>query len=71
VDSKLWDTLQQTYELQLANDYLTTQFPTEQSVDEIRESANGHFLKRPETIHNNKTKIVIHHTAEDYSALLT
>ncbi|MCX6822972.1 MAG: N-acetylmuramoyl-L-alanine amidase [candidate division SR1 bacterium] len=71
VDSKLWDTLQQTYELQLANDYLITQFPTEQSVDEVRESANGKFLKWPETIHNNKTKIVIHHTAEDYSRLLT
>lgn len=71
LESKLRDTLQQTYQLQLANDYLITTYPNEQSTDEVRESVNGKFLKRPESIHNNKTKIVIHHTADDYSALLT
>lgn len=71
VDSKLWTALQETYQLQLANDYLITTYPNEQSTDEIRESANGKFLKWPESIHNNKTKIVIHHTAEDYTVLLT
>jgi hypothetical protein len=70
-DSKLWDTLQQRYQLQLANEYLTTMYPTEQSTDEIREIVNGKFLKWPESIHNNKTKIIIHHTAEDYTPLLT
>ncbi|MEI7563816.1 MAG: hypothetical protein WCJ39_09670 [bacterium] len=69
--SKLWSTLQQTYELQLANDYLVSTFPTEQSVDDVRESFNGNYLKRPESIHNNKVKIIIHHTAEDYTPLLT
>lgn len=71
LESKLRDTLQQTYQLQLANDYLATTYPNEQSVDAVSESFNGKFLKRPESIHNNKTKIVIHHTAEDYTPLLT
>lgn len=71
LESKLRDTLQQTYQLQLANDYLIATYPNEQSTDELRESVNGKFLKWPEGIHNNKTKIVIHHTASDYTSLLT
>ena len=69
--SKLWDTLQQNYELQIANDYLLSAFPTEQSVDALYESENGNFLKWPESIHTNKAKIIIHHTADDYTSLLT
>jgi len=70
-DSKLWNLLQQRYQAMMATDYLTSTFPDEQSVDEIHESYNGNYLKWPESIHNNKTKIVIHHTAEDYTKLLT
>lgn len=70
-ESKLWQTLQQRYQLQLANEYLIATYPQEQSSDVVRESANGKFLKWPETIHNNKKKIIIHHTAEDYSLILT
>jgi len=70
-DSKLRDALQQRYQAMMATDYLTNTFPDEQSVDEIHESYNGNYLKWPESIHNNKTKIVIHHTAEDYTKLLT
>jgi len=69
--SKLWDTLQQNYELQIANDYLVTTFPGEQSVDALYESENGNYLKWPESIHTNKVKIIIHHTADDYTPLLT
>lgn len=62
---------QQIYEGQMATDYLITNTPTEQVVDEYRESSSGNYLKRPESIHKNKSKIIIHHTADDYSALLT
>ncbi|MEI6672508.1 MAG: hypothetical protein WCL02_04045 [bacterium] len=45
--------------------------PDEQTVDEYRESSSGHFLKWPESIHKNKSKIIIHHTADDYTSLFT
>ncbi|MEI7919515.1 MAG: hypothetical protein WCH65_04910 [bacterium] len=45
--------------------------PDEQVVDEYRESSSGKYLKWPESIHKNKTKIIIHHTASDYSSILT
>lgn len=62
---------QQIYEGQMATDYLITNTPTEQVVDEYRETSNGNYLKWPESIHNKKTKIIIHHTAGDYTELLT
>lgn len=59
------------YQWQMATDYLISITPDEQIVDEYRESSNGNFLKWPESIHKNKSKIVIHHTASDYTSLLT
>ncbi len=59
------------YQGQMATDYLLTTTPDEQIVDEYRESSNGNYLKWPESIHKDKSKIIIHHTADDYSALLT
>lgn len=55
----------------IATEYLLDTTPTEQVVDEYRESSDGNFLKRPESIHTNKSKIIIHHTAEDDTSLLT
>jgi len=69
--SQLWDVLQQRYMLQIANDFLVTSYPDEQKVDAVHEQYNGKYLKWAEGIHLNKTKIIIHHTAEDYTALLT
>ncbi|HMS91065.1 MAG TPA: N-acetylmuramoyl-L-alanine amidase, partial [Candidatus Absconditabacterales bacterium] len=59
------------YQGQMATDYLISTTPNEQIVDEYRESSNGNFLKWPESIHKNKSKIIIHHTASDYTSLLT
>ncbi len=67
-----WGQLSQTaYQGQIATDFLIEKTPNEQIVDEYRESSNGHFLKWPESIHKNKNKIIIHHTADDYTAILT
>jgi hypothetical protein len=55
----------------MATDYLISTTPNEQVVDEYRESSSGNYLKWPESIHKNKSKIIIHHTADDYTALLT
>lgn len=66
-----FDEKQQEYEGQSATDYLLSLTPDEQLVDEYRESSSGNYLKWPESIHKNKSKIIIHHTASDYSSLLT
>ncbi|MCX6824220.1 MAG: peptidoglycan recognition family protein [candidate division SR1 bacterium] len=59
------------YQGQMATEFLLEQTPNEQTVDEYRESSSGNFLKWPESIHKGKSKIIIHHTADDNSALLT
>lgn len=59
------------YQGQMATDYLLEKTPTEQTVDEYREISSGNFLKWPESIHKNKSKIIIHHTADDNSSLFT
>lgn len=61
----------QDYEGQAATDYLISVTPAEQTVEEYRESSNGNYLKRPESIHKNKSKIIIHHTADDNTSLFT
>ena len=61
----------QEYEDQAATDYLISTTPTEQTVEEYRESSNGNYLKWPESIHKNKSKIIIHHTADDNASLFT
>lgn len=62
---------QQSYEATTATEYLIERTPTEQTVEEYREKSNGNYLKWPEAIHKDKNKIIIHHTAGDYSNLLT
>lgn len=62
---------QAIYQWQIATEYLLEKTPNEQLVNEYREESNGNFLKWPESIHFNKTKIIIHHTADDSSSLLT
>lgn len=59
------------YQGQMATEYLLEKTPTEQIVDEYRESESGNFFKWPESIHKAKSKIIIHHTADDNTALLT
>jgi len=59
------------YETQMANDYLVSKYTSEQTVDEVRYEYLGNYLKRPESIHTNKAKIIIHHTAGDYTSLFT
>ncbi len=59
------------YQGQMATEFLLEKTPKEQTVDEYRESSSGNFLKWPESIHKGKSKIIIHHTADDNSALLT
>jgi len=61
----------QEYESTTATEYLIEKTPKEQIVHEYRETSNGNYLKWPEAIHNNKSKIIIHHTAMDYTNILT
>ena len=62
---------QTAYQGQMATEFLLEKTPNEQKVDEYRESSSGNFLKWPESIHKGKSKIIIHHTADDNTALLT
>lgn len=59
------------YENTMATDYLVSNYAKEQTIDEVRYEYLGNYLKRPESIHRNKNKIIVHHTAGDYSPLLT
>jgi len=68
---KFFDIQRQQYQSEIATEYLIETTPNEQIVDEYRESSNGNYLKWPESIHKNKNKIIIHHTASDYTSLLT
>jgi hypothetical protein len=61
----------QSYEASTATEYLIERTPTEQTVEKYSEMSNGHYLKWPESIHEDKNKIIIHHTAGDYTDLLT
>lgn len=67
---KFFDLQRRQYEAEMATDYLLRVTPEEQKVDEYRESSNGNYLKRPESIHINKNKIIIHHTANDNTSML-
>ncbi len=68
---KFFDLQRQQYQSEIATEYLIETTPSEQTVDEYRESSNSNYLKWPESIHKNKNKIIIHHTAGDYTSLLT
>ena len=71
IDSESGQLLETGSQGQVATDFLLTQTPNEQIVNEYRESSSGYFLKRPESIHTNKSKIIIHHTADNNTSLLT
>jgi len=68
---KYIDRQRQSYEAATATEYLIARTPSEQVTHEYREMSNGNYLKWPEAIHNDKNKIIIHHTAMDYEKLLT
>lgn len=68
---KYLDKQRQSYEATTATEYLIARTPNEQIVHEYRETSNGNYLKRPEAIHTTKNKIIIHHTAMDYTNILT
>lgn len=59
------------YEKDMANDYLATKYASEQTIDDVHYEYLGNYLKRPESIHNSKIEIIVHHTAGDYTSLLT
>ncbi len=59
-----------SYETSMANDYLITEYASEQNIDEIRYEYLGNYLRWPESIHKDKMKIIVHHTASDYKELL-
>ena len=63
------DELAQT-ERSMANDYLISNYASEQNIDEIRYEYLGNYLKWPESVHKNKIKIIIHHTAGNNAELL-
>lgn len=65
------DKQRQVYEAETATEYLIDVTPQEQTVEEYREMSDGNYLKWPESIHKNKNKIIIHHTAMDYTDILT
>ncbi len=65
------DSQRKLYEATTATEYLISRTPEEQITHEYREMSNGRYLKWPESIHNTKNKIIIHHTAWDYTDILT
>ncbi len=67
---KFFDIQRQQYQSEVATQYLLDTTPTEQTIDEYRESSSGNYLKWPESIHLNKNKIIIHHTANDNTSMI-
>ena len=68
---QFFDIQKQEYQGQVATDFLIQTTPDEQIVDDYLESSNGYYLKWPESFHVHKSKIIIHHTADDNTSLLT
>ncbi|GHW02632.1 hypothetical protein AGMMS50249_4180 [candidate division SR1 bacterium] len=46
--------------------FMRTNFPNDRSYDKTNSTLDGHTLIYPDQINNNKTKIVVHHTATTY-----
>lgn len=57
------------YKSQMANDYLKENYGQEIDLDWSNYESDWNYLLRPEYIHQNKTKIIVHHTASDISNL--
>jgi len=56
------------YEKSMRNDYLQTNFSDEQKVDKVVYQNGLNYLKRPQSYHYEKNKIIVHHTAGDTSS---
>ncbi|HKL43815.1 MAG TPA: N-acetylmuramoyl-L-alanine amidase [Candidatus Absconditabacterales bacterium] len=61
--------IEKSYHSQMANDYLKQHYFDEIDLDWTNRDYNGDELRWPEYHKNNKTKIIVHHTASDNSIL--
>ncbi len=59
---------QAEYERLMRNDYLQTNYSNEQKVDKVVYQNGLNYLKRPQSYHYEKNKIIVHHTASDSSS---
>ncbi|MDD3262515.1 MAG: N-acetylmuramoyl-L-alanine amidase [Candidatus Absconditabacteria bacterium] len=59
---------QTEYERLMRNDYLQTNYSNEQKVDKVVYQNGLNYLKRPQSYHYEKNKIIVHHTASDSSS---
>lgn len=67
--SKYLSIKEQEYKSQMANDYLRSNYWNEIDLDWTKYESDGNYLRWPEYIKNNKTKIIVHHTASDNTIL--
>lgn len=56
------------YEQTMRNDYLQSNFPEEQKVNDVVYQLGKNYLKWPQSYHYEKNKIIVHHTAGDTSS---
>lgn len=61
----------ENYKSESINEYLDKKYSDEQSIDRKITTYNDYLLRWTEYFKTNKTKLIIHHTAEDSTALLT
>ncbi len=59
------------YQKEVANNYLISNYPNEAIVDSYNQYFSGKRLKRTESVKSAKTKLIVHHTAENSSWILT
>jgi hypothetical protein len=55
------------YQKEVANNYLISNYPNEAIVDSYNQYFSGKRLKRTESVKSAKTKLIVHHTAENSS----
>jgi len=55
------------YQTEVANNYLISNYPDEATVDSYNQYFSGNRLKWTESVKNKKTKLIVHHTAENSS----
>lgn len=68
-NDKYWAIKEEEYKVQAANEYLKEHYYSEIDLDWTKYESDGTYLSRPEYIKNNKTKIIVHHTASDNTIL--
>lgn len=59
------------YQIEVANNYLVSNYPSESTADKYNQYYSGKRLKWTESIKNTKNKLIVHHTAENSSWILT